>query len=304
MMRNALLWASTNPFLAERLPQYGFVRKATKRFMPGENLEDALGEARTLGDAGMTSTVTLLGENLASAEEADGVLEHYLGALERVREVGVDAEISVKPTQLGLDYGLDATVERIDQLAAATSTTVWIDMEGSSYVDATLDLFKALRARHENVGLCIQAYLHRVKADLEDLMPLDPSIRLVKGAYNEPPTVAYPRKADVDQNFIRLTSMLLQARANGGKGRPVIGTHDPRMLGEATRMSHELSLPKEQWEVAMLYGIQRAEQERLARAGHCMRVLVSYGSAWFPWYMRRLAERPANVWFVAKQLIQ
>ena len=301
MMRNALLWASTNPFLAERLPQYRFVRRATKRFMPGETLDDALAEAAALG---LPSTVTLLGENLASLAEADGVMEHYLGALKAIEGKGIDTEISVKPTQLGLDYGVQEAVDRIDRLASATTDPVWVDMESSAYVDRTLELFKALRAKHDNVGLCIQSYLHRTKADLEELLPLEPAIRLVKGAYNEPPAVAYPRKADVDQNFVRLTSMLLRARAAGSKGRPVIGTHDPRMVAEASRFAHELELGKDQWEIAMLYGIGRSEQERLHRQGHSVRVLISYGSAWFPWYMRRLAERPANVWFVAKQLIQ
>ena len=177
-------------------------------------------------------------------------------------------------------------------------------MEGSDYVDATLDMFKAARAKHENVGLCIQSYLHRTKGDLEELLPLDPSIRLVKGAYNEPESVAFPRKTDVDQNFIRLTSMLLRAKANGGAGRPVLGTHDPRMIGEANRMAYELDLEKDAHEFAMLYGITRGEQERLVRDGRALRVLISYGSAWFPWYMRRLAERPANVWFVMKQLVR
>ena len=181
---------------------------------------------------------------------------------------------------------------------------VWIDMERSGRVDATLDIFKSVLAKHRDVGLCLQSYLHRTRGDLEALLPLDPSIRLVKGAYDEPASVAYPQKTDVDQNFVRLTGMLLRARASGGKGRPVIGTHDPRMVGEATRLAYELNLKKGSYEFAMLYGIDRAQQGRLARGGHAMRVLLSYGSGWFPWYMRRLAERPANVFFVLKQLIR
>ena len=304
MMRNALLWASTNPFLAERLPQYGFVKRATERFMPGEGLNDALGEASTLEATGANTTVTLLGENLASVDEADGVVEHYLDALGEIKSKKLSTEVSIKPTQLGLDFGANGAQERLDTLISATDSLVWIDMEGSDYVDATLDMFKAARAKHENVGLCIQSYLHRTKGDLEELLPLDPSIRLVKGAYNEPESVAFPRKTDVDQNFIRLTSMLLRAKANGGAGRPVLGTHDPRMIGEANRMAYELDLEKDAHEFAMLYGITRGEQERLVRDGRALRVLISYGSAWFPWYMRRLAERPANVWFVMKQLVR
>ena len=280
MIGKALLWASTNPLLAERLPQYAFVRRATRRFLAGETLDEALNEAARLADSSITGTATLISER------------------------GLDVEISVKPTQLGLDFSVDRTQERIVRLLEASTAPVWIDMERSGRVDATLDIFKSVLAKHRDVGLCLQSYLHRTRGDLEALLPLDPSIRLVKGAYDEPASVAYPKKTDVDQNFVRLTGMLLRARASGGKGRPVIGTHDPRMVGEATRLAYELNLKKGSYEFAMLYGIDRAQQGRLARGGHAMRVLLSYGSGWFPWYMRRLAERPANVFFVLKQLIR
>jgi proline dehydrogenase len=181
---------------------------------------------------------------------------------------------------------------------------VWIDMESSKYVDATLDIFRSLRADGANVGVCLQAYLHRTGSDLDSLLPLDPSIRIVKGAYQEPADVAMARKGDVDRSFVRITSRLLRARAQGGQGRPIVATHDPRMIAEANRMAVELGLAKGSFEYALLFGIARAEQQRLARHGYRVRVLISYGSAWFPWYMRRLAERPANLWFVAKQMFQ
>lgn len=306
MLRNALLWASTNPFLAERLPTYGFVKRATRRFMPGEDVDDALAEARRLAEVGISATVTRLGENVSLPAEADAVVDHYLGVLETVRERGLDAEVSVKLTQLGLDQGVEGARDRLERLvrAAEGRSLLWVDMESSEYVDRTLDIFRSVRQDHQNVGLCLQAYLHRTKGDLEDLLPLHPAIRLVKGAYREPPDVAFERKADVDQNFLRLTSTLLRARKNNQAGRPVFGTHDPRMVNEANRMGHELELSREAYEFAMLYGIQSDEQERLARAGYSVRVLISYGDAWFPWYMRRLAERPANVWFVVKQMVR
>jgi proline dehydrogenase len=302
MLRQALLWASTNPLLAERLPRYGFVKRATRRFMPGERLEDALGAAGGLEEAGIVSTLTLLGENLHSEAEADEVEAHYLEAVEAVGRQGLDGEISVKPTQLGLDFDVGRTRDRIARLMRATPSTVWIDMESSKYVDATLDIFRSLRADGSNVGVCLQAYLHRTEADLGALLPLDPSIRIVKGAYQEPPTVAMAKKSDVDRAFARAASRLLRARAKGGTGRPVIATHDPRMIGEANRMAVELGLAKSSFEYALLFGIARQEQQRLARHGYRVRVLISYGSAWFPWYMRRLAERPANLLFVAKQI--
>jgi proline dehydrogenase len=302
-MRRALLWASTNPLLAQRLPRYEFVRRATKRFMPGEQLDDALREAERLGESGIASTITLLGENVSTAQEADLVTGHYLEALEAVRARGVDAEISIKLTQLGLDQGIEAATDRVRSLVAATSSVVWIDMESSTYVDRTLEVFRAARGGADNVGVCLQSYLRRTKDDLDALLPLDPSIRLVKGAYNESPSVAFSKKGEVDQNYVRLASALLRARAQGGQGRPIFGTHDPRMIGEAGRLAHELGVERSAYECSMLFGIQRAQQERLARSGHTVRILISYGSAWFPWYMRRLAERPANMWFVVKQLI-
>lgn len=303
MLRHTLLWASTNPFLAERLPKYRFVQKATKRFMPGENFEDALREVERLAESDVQGTSTLLGENLVDLSEADTVVEHYLSCLRTIEARGVDLEISVKPTQIGLDFGVDEARSRLARLASSTESLVWVDMEGSDYVDRTLDLFRGVKADHSNVGLCLQSYLKRTAADLDALMPLKPDIRLVKGAYNEPPEVAFPDKSDVDRSFVTLSQTMLRARLNGEFGRPVLGTHDPKMIGEANRIAYELGLDKQSYEFAMLFGIQRDEQLRLARTGHRVRVLVSYGSAWFPWYMRRLAERPANLWFVAKQLI-
>ena len=303
MLRNTLLWASTNPFLAEKLPTYRFVQKATRRFMPGEDFASAVAEGERLAGLGIAATTTLLGENLKSLQEADGVVEHYQEDLRVIEERKLDMEISVKPTQIGLDYGVEEARKRLAQLASSTSDLVWVDMEGSAYVDRTLEVFRAVKQEHGNVGLCLQSYLHRTADDLESLLPLDPAIRLVKGAYNEPPSVAFPSKSDVDRSFVTLTQTLLRARLNGGEGRPVLGTHDPKMIGETNRIAFELGLEKDRYEFAMLFGIQRDEQERLARTGHQVRVLISYGSAWFPWYMRRLAERPANLWFVAKQLV-
>ena len=255
MLRNALLWASTNPLLAQKLPRYGFVRRATRRFMPGEELGDALAEAANLADDGIASTTTLLGENLGSLQEADGVVEAYMTALSEIASRGLDTEISIKPTQLGLDYGVDETFERVSRLVSSTSSLVWIDMESSAYVDRTLELFRELKANHPNVGLCLQSYLRRTEADLAALLPLDPAIRLVKGAYNEPATVAFPDKNTVDRNFVTLTQTLLRARLGGGQGRPVLATHDPKMIGETNRIAFELGLDKDRYEFAMLFGI-------------------------------------------------
>jgi len=232
------------------------------------------------------------------------VLAHYETVLAAIAENGLAAEVSVKPTQVGLDFGAAETHDRIEKLVRSTDTTVWIDMEHSPHVDATLEIYRSLRREHANVGLCLQSYLRRTEADLDALLPLDPSIRVVKGAYMEPPDVAFPSKADVDRNFVKLTSKLLRARSQGAKGRIMVATHDDKMIGEANRLAFELGLEKDAYEFSMLYGIATGEQQRLARAGYGVRVLISYGAAWFPWYMRRLAERPANLWFVIKQLFR
>ncbi len=304
MLRNALLWASTNPFLARRLPRYRFVKRAVRRFMPGETLDEALNEAARLKTQGMPTTVTLLGENIEADGEAEAVLDHYLGVLETVKERGLDTEISLKLTQLGLDLDVDAARDRLERLVRACDpgSLVWVDMEGSDYTDVTLDVYRSVREDHQNVGVCLQAYMRRTISDLESLIPLHPAIRLVKGAYKEPPEVAFPQKSEVDANYVRIAGMMLRARKEGTMGRPVLGTHDPRMVAEVNRLSRELGLAKDSYEIAMLYGIQRTEQERLTKEGYTLRVLISYGEAWFPWYMRRLAERPANVWFVVKQM--
>lgn len=304
MLRSALLWASTNPFLARRLPRYGFVRRAVRRFMPGEAPADALREAARLTDGGVPTLLTELGENVENEAEARGVTDGYLRLAEQIREQGVRGELSVKPTHVGIDQRVALAARHVGEMAAASEGIVWIDMEASAYVDPTLDLYREVRAEHENVGICLQAYLHRTPDDLESLMEYRPHVRLVKGAYREPASVAIPKKRDVDAAFRRLAAHLLRERHTGRLGRPAIATHDPRMVGDAQRVAYELGLEPDQWEVAMLYGIGTPEQERLVRAGTPLRVLISFGEHWFPWYMRRLAERPANIGFVLKQAVR
>ncbi len=188
MLRSALLWASTNPTLAEKLPRMGFVSRAARRFMPGEESDDALRAAAELQERGSGSIATLLGENVADREEARAVVDHYLGVLEDVRTRDLDVEISVKLTQLGLDLGTGVALDHLRELVeAAGDDLVWVDMEASAYVDATLEIYRAVREARPNVGVCLQSYLRRTPDDLEALLPLEPTIRLVKGAYREPP---------------------------------------------------------------------------------------------------------------------
>src|SRR6266704_747435 len=203
ILRSVLLAASQNQWLRDRATHYSFVRSTVSRFMPGETLEDALGAAEALRNKRIGTVFTHLGENIKDGSEAQQVTEHYLEVLERIRERGLQAEISVKLTQLGLDLSPDLCFEHLNAVIgrAQKDSIVWVDMEASNYVDATLDLYRRALKTHPNVGICLQAYLHRTKDDLAKLLPLRPSIRLVKGAYNEPPEIAFPRKLDVDESY-------------------------------------------------------------------------------------------------------
>ncbi len=305
-MRRTLLWGSTNPWLAHRLPRYRFVRRAVRRFMPGETLEEALAESAALGERGIPTILTLLGENVATPEEAGAVVDAYVEILAEAAGRGLDAQISVKPSQLGMDLDAGRVRDAVARLAreADGKGTVWIDMEGSAYTDATLELFRDLRSELDNVGVCLQAYLRRTADDLEGLLPLDPAIRLVKGAYAEPPAIAFPKKSDVDANFLRLAGRLLDHLDGAGHGFVAFGTHDPKLHARIAAVLAARGTPAGSYEFEMLYGIGVRDQESLSRGGQPLRVLISYGSAWFPWYMRRLAERPANVWFVLRSLFR
>jgi proline dehydrogenase len=303
--RSILLAASQNPWLRDHAARHTFVRRAVSRFMPGEELGDALAAAQRLQSKNIGSIFTRLGENITDQAEARSVTEHYLEVLRGIREKQLDAEVSVKPTQLGLDLSPDFCYENLKTIIEHEDPrrVVWIDMEASNYVDATLRLYRSALGEFPNVGVCLQAYLHRTKDDLASLLPLRPSIRLVKGAYSEPPEIAFPEKPRVDENyFLHAKEMLLAKKANP-KIRAAFGTHDVVLLRRISEFAAASGLPKADVEVQMLYGIQSAEQERLAREGYRSRVLVSYGSHWYTWFMRRLAERPANLWFVARNLL-
>lgn len=304
LLRNVLLWGSQNQWLRNTLPRYRFVRSAVTRFMPGEQVEDALTAAERLREDGLATVLTQLGENITSAKEAENVAAHYREVLDKIQARKLDCHISVKLTQLGLDLSPEVCFKNLDSIvrhAGRHGNFVWIDMEYSSYVAITLDLFKRVRAQHTNVGLCVQAYLYRTAKDLGSVLAIPAAIRLVKGAYAESNEIAYQRKEDVDKNYFDLAQQLLRvARSNHQPSG--IATHDRTLIRKIQEASASMNLPKNAVEFQLLYGIQREEQLRLAREGYKTRVLVSYGSYWFPWYMRRLAERPANVWFVVKNI--
>jgi proline dehydrogenase len=305
-LRKALLVASRSRWLADRVPRYPFARRAVRRFMPGEKVDDAVAAARKFTSDGISTVLTHLGENVVERSAANAVEQHYEKVLERVCRESLDAHISVKLTQLGLDIDpalAEQNVRRLVELAAQNRNTVWIDIEQSSYTDRTIALFRAVATDHPNVGLCLQAYLRRTNTDLEALLPLTAAIRLVKGAYDEPPTIAFPKKRDVDANYLRLAVRLVRgARAHEDRPVPGLGTHDLSLLQQIISSAETGGVRRDEYEIQMLYGIRSREQVRMARDGHKVRVLISYGEAWFPWYVRRLAERPANIGFVIRSL--
>ena len=305
MMRKVLLAGSTNAWLRDRATKYPFVRKSVSRFMPGEHVDDALKAASEQQPLGITTILTRLGENVTSAGEAEEVTQHYLDAFDKVAAAGLDAHISVKPTQLGLDLDrgmCERNLDRLMERAGQRNNFVWIDMESSPYVDPTIDLFRRTRKLSPRIGIAIQAYLYRTEKDVESLVPLGSAIRIVKGAYLEPADVAFPKKADVDESFYKLCVRLMAPDAQRAGSLLHIATHDIALADRLSAYITHNKVARSAYEFAMLYGIQRQQQLRLAREGQRLRLLISYGEYWFPWYMRRLAERPANVWFVAKNM--
>lgn len=272
--------------------------------MPGEHVNDALEAGAAIAASGRGLIFTQLGEAVTSAEAAVAVRDHYLLFFDEIRAMGLPAQVSVKPTQLGLDLSFPECERHLLALAAKadeTRSALWLDMEDSSYVDRTLELYVALKRSHPTTGIALQAYLHRTPEDLARLMPLKPVIRLVKGAYDEPSDVAFEKKSDTDRAYYELAAQLLNGTGTGDCF-PVFGTHDLALVARIAWRAEASGVGKGKYQIHMLYGIRDSAQRRLVAEGYIVKTLVSYGAAWYRWYMRRLAERPANVWFVVKSL--
>jgi proline dehydrogenase len=303
--RKILLAAAKSEFLAHQATHRSFSKKAVKKFMPGEAPEDALNASAELSREGRGTIFTKLGENLTKLDEAQAVADHYMWMFDQIRERGLPGHVSIKPTQLGLDLSRDACESHLRKLAAkaeSTNSLLWIDMEDSSYVDRTLQLYEELKAVYPATGIAIQAYLKRTPNDIARLMPLKPIIRLVKGAYAEPAHIAFAAKRDTDFAYFDLSVRMLEGAANGDC-LPIFGTHDIPMVERLVARAKELGVADGKFEIHMLYGIRDADQRRLCNEGRVVKTLISYGSSWYKWYMRRLAERPANVWFVVRSIL-
>ena len=289
--RDAVLWAAENRWLREHLPRYRFVRRSVRRFMPGETLDDAIGAAKRLRERGLPTMFTALGENVTELSDARRVVQDYREAFDRVAEAGLDTEISVKPSHLGLDRDPHAALANLEELATTATRLgnwLWLDMESAPHVDGTLDLYRKLRAVHPNVGVCLQAYLKRTAGDLDSLMSLDPTIRLVKGAYREPREIVFGSREVIDEAYRRLALLILARK--GEVGRLALGTHD---VGLIRQIETDVG-GRDGFEVHMLFGIRQADLVRMAAEGYRARSLIAYGTHWYPWFMRRIAEKPVE----------
>ena len=304
LTRSALIWLSGQEGLKDFAGRFKFFKKLTTRFVAGETLDEVIPFIRELNSENCTASFDHLNESVDNADEANKEVEEYLRILARIEETRVRSNVSIKLTQFGL--GLDpelayTNARRVVEEAKRRGNFVRVDMEGSDVTQVTLDIFKRLREEFElnDVGIVLQSYLRRTLADAQELVKLPARIRICKGAYNEPPEVAFPDKKDVDDNYVKVMQVLLSSGIYHG-----IATHDPKMVDATIDFASREGIGKEKFEFQMLYGIRRDLQRQLARDGFNVRVYVPYGKHWYPYFMRRLAERPANIWFVMKNVLQ
>lgn len=303
MLRSVILLAAESPRLRQWFEQATAAKNLTQRFVAGNTLDDAEAACKTIANTGLQSSLDSLGESVHSAEQAEAATGEYVAAIQRIAAKSLPASISLKLTQLGMDISTQLAAENLETICLASANSggvrVEVDMEASPYVDRTLDLVERQHAGGYNVRAVIQAYLHRSRADIQRLNKQGIPVRLCKGAYKEDSSVAFPDKSAVDASYRALSTLLLEEGTF-----PAIATHDDRMVEHALACVARLRLPAERFEFQMLYGIRRDRQEQLARKGYGVRVYIPYGAAWYPYLTRRLAERPANLLFMLKNLFR
>jgi proline dehydrogenase len=307
MFRSFFLYLSASARARKILMSLPFAKRVARRFVAGESLDDAIRAVRKLNEKGILVTLDHLGENVHTEADTLRAVQDYLDLLDRIASTGVNSNVSLKLTQLGLDIGEElcaANMRRILERAQQHGNFVRIDMEGSPYTERTLRVFRTLRGEYgfKNVGVVIQAYLYRSEQDMRELAAEGANVRLCKGAYMEPPDIAFPQKADVDENYVKLMQIFLDGPARAKGAYVALATHDEKMIVTAQEFAAKQNIPKGQIEFQMLYGVRPERQEQLAAEGYRVRIYVPYGSEWYPYFMRRLAERPANVWFLLRHL--
>jgi len=302
LSRSALLYLARQEKLKDVAARFRTFRKITARFIAGEDIDEAIAAIKELNARGCSASFDHLNESVGHITETEGEVTEYRNILKKIDESGINSNVSIKLTQFGLDIDPELTyrnARKVVEDAAGRGNFVRVDMEGSAVTQVTLDIFTRLRSEFglNDVGIVVQSYLYRTEEDARDLLKIPARIRLCKGAYDEPASVAYPEKKDVDDNYVRVMKLLLASGTYHG-----IATHDPKMIDATVDFAQKEGIGKEAFEFQMLYGIRRDLQEQLARDGYNMRVYVPYGKHWYPYFMRRLAERPANIWFVIKNL--
>jgi proline dehydrogenase len=302
MMRAILLKFSNSPGLSRWVTTHKTTRRMSQKFVAGEELDQAVAAARVCNGDGLKVSLDLLGESVTNAEQARAACDTYLRIFDRIAAEKLDANVSLKLTQLGLDIDASLCQELLESIVAHATgygNFVRVDMEGSPYTARTIDLVKRVRAKTASVGVVVQSYLRRTEADVPGLLAAGCRLRLCKGAYKEPPDVAFPAKSDVDANYVRCMKLLLPSGIYHG-----IATHDPNMISATEQFTAERGIAKSAFEFQMLYGIRTDLQRDLVKRGYNMRVYIPYGRDWFPYFMRRLAERPANMFFFVKNFFR
>lgn len=307
MLRNFFIRLSTSETARRFVTHFGPARRAAYRFVAGETLDEAVTVVKDLNGYGLKAILNEVGEAVTTQAEAVQAAKDFHGLLRRIDAEGLDADVSLKPSHVGLQFGADFCYENIAdivQVARQYNNTVEIDMEGSPDVDATLEIYhRLLNTFGKSLRLAVQSYLHRTPADVARIIERGGSIRLVKGAYDEPPEIAYQGKQEINQATIRLMEMFLTPQARAGGAFLALGSHNPQLIAWLIQAAQARGIDKNQFEIQMLLGVRRDEQQRLAGLGYRVRVYVPYGRAWYPYFMRRLAERPANVFFMARALV-
>jgi proline dehydrogenase len=302
MLRTILLRLADSKRLARFVVSNSLTRRMSHRFVAGESLDEAIDAARALNTAGRQVSLDYLGESVRSESEAREAGQTAVATFDRIAAEKLDANVSVKLTQFGLDLSAELCeklMREVVQSAESRGNFVRMDMEGSVYTQRTIDMCKRLRASSSAVGVVLQSYLYRTEQDARELLGIGCRLRLCKGAYSEPAAVAYPEKKDVDANYVKVMQLLLPSGVYCG-----IATHDPKMIAEAKNFAKKNAIGLDQFEFQMLYGIRTDLQEKLVRSGYRLRVYLPYGQDWFPYFMRRLAERPANIWFLLRNALR
>lgn len=303
LLKNILLWTSKNDWMSQKLPKYKFVQNSLSRFMPGELLSDALEECKKLEYSEYGTIITYLGENVNLEEDTYQVVDHYRNALIAIDKTSLNTLISVKLTQLGLDFDKNLCMENLNQLlklAKNYNSIIWIDMEEYCYLEQTLEIFKKMSKNYHNIGITLQAYLHRTTQDLDELLSYATNLRLVKGAYNENSSVAIKNKDDIDTNYMNLSKKMLSKDILNNGFKPSFATHDDRIIDYIINEAERNLISSDTYEFNMLYGIRKKLQKEILESNQNLKILISYGEQWFPWYIRRIAENPKNLFLLLK----